>query len=41
MMAAMSRGFLWLAALVWLVVFAGMLRSFRGDSAEAPNVPTH
>ena len=30
-LAQISRGFLWLAALVWLIVFAGMIRSFLGD----------
>ncbi|MGH8295276.1 MAG: tellurite resistance/C4-dicarboxylate transporter family protein [Steroidobacteraceae bacterium] len=39
-LASISRDFLWLAALVWLVVFAGMLRSFLGDSAQAPNAST-
>jgi tellurite resistance protein TehA-like permease len=33
-LATISHGFLWVAALVWLMVFAGMIRSF---SARAPS----
>lgn len=33
-LAAISRGFLWLAALVWLGVFVGMIRSFLGRSGQ-------
>ncbi|HEV7137398.1 MAG TPA: tellurite resistance/C4-dicarboxylate transporter family protein [Steroidobacteraceae bacterium] len=33
-LAEISRGFLWLAALVWLVVFAGMIRSFLGGERQ-------
>ena len=35
-LATISRGFLWLAALVWLGVFVGMIRSFLGSSGQSP-----